>query len=55
MIISPRGAVVAELAGDQPGLLRATVDRAETSDWYLSQRRRDVVDMRHGAGGRELR
>jgi hypothetical protein len=55
MIISPRGEVAAELSGDQPGELRATTDLAETPDWYLSQRRRDLVDVRYGAGERELR
>ncbi len=45
MIVSPRGEVVAELPPGQSGLLRHTIDLAEVSDWYLGQRRTDVVRL----------
>jgi predicted amidohydrolase len=43
MIVSPRGEVVAELPPGRPGTLRHTIELAESGDWYLGQRRRDVV------------
>jgi hypothetical protein len=30
--------------------LRATIDTAATSDWYLGQRRTDVVEVRYLSG-----
>ncbi|MDR6317737.1 carbon-nitrogen hydrolase family protein [Actinoplanes couchii] len=43
MIVDPRGEVLAELPPGTPGLLRHTIDVAESGDWYLGQRRQDVV------------
>jgi predicted amidohydrolase len=43
MIVSPRGEVLAELPMGRPGTLRHTIDLTESGDWYLGQRRRDVV------------
>jgi predicted amidohydrolase len=43
MIISPRGEVLAELPAGSPGTIRHTIDLKESSDWFLNQRRRDVV------------
>jgi apolipoprotein N-acyltransferase len=45
MVVSPRGEVVAELPMGRPGILRHTVDLTESSDWYLGQRRQDVVGL----------
>ncbi|MFI1988906.1 carbon-nitrogen hydrolase family protein [Actinoplanes sp. NPDC020271] len=45
MIVSPRGEVVADLPMGAPGLLRHTIDLAEVSDWYLGQRRTDVIRL----------
>ncbi|GGN76489.1 hypothetical protein GCM10010112_48670 [Actinoplanes lobatus] len=45
MIVSPRGEVLAELPMGEKGLLRHTFDPTESSDWYLGQRRRDVISL----------
>jgi len=45
MIISPRGEVVAELNPGDIATLRTTIDLDEVADWYLGQRRRDVVKL----------
>jgi len=47
MIISPRGEVLGELPHGEAGILRATIDTEEISDWYLDQRRTDVVRLRY--------
>jgi predicted amidohydrolase len=46
-IISPRGEVLGELPAAQPGLLRAVIDTDEVGDWYLGQRREDVLALRY--------
>jgi predicted amidohydrolase len=43
MIISPRGDVLAEAAPTDVTLVRATLHLADVSNWYLSQRRTDLV------------
>jgi predicted amidohydrolase len=43
MIISPRGDVLAESAPTDVALVRGVLHLAEVSDWYLSQRRTDLV------------
>ncbi|GIM98184.1 carbon-nitrogen hydrolase family protein [Paractinoplanes toevensis] len=48
MLISPRGEVLAELPPGRPGVLRHTIDPARTANWYLGQRRRDVVAVSAG-------
>lgn len=45
MIVSPRGEVLAELPMGRPGILRHTIDLAESGDWYLGQRRQDVLAL----------
>jgi predicted amidohydrolase len=45
MIISPRGEVLGELPPAKTGILRATIDTDDISDWYLGQRRTDVVRL----------
>ncbi|MFC4013388.1 carbon-nitrogen hydrolase family protein [Nonomuraea purpurea] len=47
MIISPRGESLAELPANSTDRLRATIDTDEASDWYLDQRRRDIVHLRY--------
>jgi predicted amidohydrolase len=47
MIISPRGEVLGELPPAKAGILRATVDTQDISDWYLAQRRTDVVRLHY--------
>ncbi|MDI6104751.1 carbon-nitrogen hydrolase family protein [Actinoplanes sp. NEAU-A12] len=45
MVVSPRGAVLAELEPGVTAVLRHTIDVTESGDWYLGQRRRDVVSL----------
>lgn len=45
MLVSPRGEVLGELPAGRTRLLRHTLDLAETADWYLGQRRRDVLSV----------
>ncbi|HEY3502522.1 MAG TPA: carbon-nitrogen hydrolase family protein [Actinocatenispora sp.] len=45
MVVSPRGEVLGELPAGRTDLLRHTLDLAETADWYLGQRRRDVLSV----------
>jgi predicted amidohydrolase len=45
MVVSPRGEVLGELPAGRPGLLRHTLDPGETGDWYLGQRRQDVLSL----------
>lgn len=50
MIVSPRGEVLAELPTGRPGILRHTIDPADSGTWYLDQRRQDVVGLTyHGS------
>ncbi|MCL2781718.1 MAG: carbon-nitrogen hydrolase family protein [Actinomycetia bacterium] len=50
MIITPRGEALTESVGGSPQVLRATPDLAETSDWYLSQQRADLVAIQYRDG-----
>ncbi|XVU22643.1 carbon-nitrogen hydrolase family protein [Actinoplanes sp. CA-054009] len=50
MVVSPRGEVLAELPAGSPGLLRQTIDLSQSADWYLGQRRRDVVSVDYHPG-----
>jgi predicted amidohydrolase len=43
MIVSPRGEVLGDLPASQAAVLRAVIDTEDVSDWYLSQRRTDVL------------
>ena len=47
MIISPRGEVLGELPPANSGILRATIDTDDISDWYLTQRRTDVIRLHY--------
>lgn len=47
MIISPRGEVDCALPEGQVAVLRAIIDTADVSDWYLRQRRTDVVRLQY--------
>lgn len=50
MLISPRGEVLGELPAGSTGLLRRTIDLDRTGDWYLGQRRRDVLSLAYHGG-----
>ncbi|MFJ8827850.1 carbon-nitrogen hydrolase family protein [Streptomyces sp. NPDC102467] len=43
MVVSPRGEVIAEAAVGRTTVLRTTIDLDESGDWYLGQRRRDLL------------
>jgi predicted amidohydrolase len=47
MIISPRGEVLGELPPANGGILRAIIDTDDISDWYLAQRRTDVLRLHY--------
>jgi predicted amidohydrolase len=49
MIISPRGEVLGQLPAGQTAVLRAVIDTEAISDWYLSQRRTDLLRLRYQA------
>jgi predicted amidohydrolase len=51
MVVSPRGEVVAELAGDEVAVARAAIVPDDAGSWYLRQRRRDVVALQRRAPG----
>jgi hypothetical protein len=53
MIISPRGEVLGELPAGETAVLRTVIDTDEVSDWYLGQRRTDVLHLRYQAGNRD--
>jgi predicted amidohydrolase len=50
MIVSPRGEILGDLPAAQPGVLRTVIDTEDVSDWYLSQRRTDLLRLRYQAG-----
>jgi predicted amidohydrolase len=43
MIVSPRGEVLGDLPASEAAVLRTVIDTEDVSDWYLSQRRTDVL------------
>ncbi|MEV6849284.1 nitrilase-related carbon-nitrogen hydrolase [Actinoplanes sp. NPDC051411] len=45
MVVSPRGEVLGELPDGAPGLLRQALDLTQVGDWYLGQRRQDVLSV----------
>jgi predicted amidohydrolase len=47
MIISPRGEVFGELPAGKTAVLRAVIDTEDVSDWYLGQRRTDVLRLQY--------
>ncbi len=47
MIIAPDGTVLQEVVSAQRAILRATLDLATVSQWYLDQCRNDVVALRY--------
>jgi predicted amidohydrolase len=50
MVVSPRGEILAELPTGGTDVLRHVLDLDKPSDWYLGQRRQDVLSlMYHGS------
>jgi predicted amidohydrolase len=46
IIIAPNGEVIDEVVSDQTATLQANLDLSLVSDWYLSQCRTDVVEVK---------
>lgn len=49
MVISPRGEVLAEVPSGQTTVIRTVIDLDESADWYLGQRRRDLLKSSYHA------
>jgi predicted amidohydrolase len=49
MVISPRGEVLAEANSDETTVIRTTIDLDESANWYLGQRRRDLLKSSYQA------
>ncbi|MCQ4206904.1 carbon-nitrogen hydrolase family protein [Streptomyces longispororuber] len=49
MVISPRGEILAEATAGQTAVIRTTIDLTESANWYLSQRRRDLLKLSYSA------
>ena len=47
VIISPRGEILGELPAGRAARLAAVIDTGQVSDWYLGQRRTDVLQLRY--------
>ena len=47
MIISPRGEVLGEAPPAETAIIRGAIDTQDISDWYLAQRRTDVVRLHY--------
>ncbi|MER5618538.1 nitrilase-related carbon-nitrogen hydrolase [Streptomyces sp. NPDC002215] len=43
MVISPRGEVLAEANSAETTVIRTTIDLDESANWYLGQRRQDLL------------
>jgi predicted amidohydrolase len=46
-IISPRGEVLGELPAGQAAVLRTVIDTGEAANWYLGQRRADLLHLHY--------
>jgi predicted amidohydrolase len=46
-IISPRGEVLGELVAGETAVLRTVIDTADVADWYLGQRRTDLLHLHY--------
>jgi predicted amidohydrolase len=47
MVVSPRGEVLGELPAGHSDVLRRTLDVEESGNWYLGQRRQDVLSLEY--------
>ncbi len=53
LIASPRGEVIAELPAGETAVVRAAIDTDDVSNWYLDQRRTDLLHLHYrGANDR---
>jgi predicted amidohydrolase len=51
-IISPRGEVLGELPAGQATILRTLIDTSEVANWYLGQRRTDLLHLHYRGDAR---
>ncbi|MFG2530095.1 carbon-nitrogen hydrolase family protein [Streptomyces sp. NPDC048516] len=51
MIISPRGEVLAEVTSGSTAVIRTTIDLDQSADWYLDQRRQDLLRLSYEGKG----
>jgi len=51
MVVSPRGEVIAEAPIGATTVLRTTIDLGQSADWYLGQRRQDLVSLDYKVQG----
>ncbi|WP_043267484.1 carbon-nitrogen hydrolase family protein [Streptomyces sp. CT34] len=54
MIISPRGEVLAEVTSGDTAVIRTTIDLDQTGNWYLGQRRQDLLRLSYEGQGRSM-
>jgi predicted amidohydrolase len=45
LIISPKGEILEEIVSEETAILRSKLHLSEISNWYLSQRRTDIVNF----------
>jgi len=45
MIISPMGEVIEEVVSKELVIIKKVIDTSEISNWYLSQRREDLIKL----------
>ncbi|WP_333772263.1 carbon-nitrogen hydrolase family protein [Streptomyces sp. IBSBF 3136] len=51
MIISPRGEVLAEVTSGSTAVIRTTIDLDQAANWYLGQRRQDLLRLAYEGQG----
>ncbi|MFD0297397.1 carbon-nitrogen hydrolase family protein [Streptomyces sp. NPDC127118] len=51
MIISPRGEVLAEATSGDTAVIRTTIDLDQSGNWYLGQRRQDLLRLSYEGQG----
>ncbi|MEV5205587.1 hypothetical protein [Streptomyces sp. NPDC053720] len=51
MIISPRGEVLAEVTSGDTAVIRTTIDLDQSGNWYLGQRRQDLLRLSYEGQG----
>ncbi|MFE7113169.1 carbon-nitrogen hydrolase family protein [Streptomyces sp. NPDC057575] len=49
MVVTPRGEVLAEANSSETTVIRTTIDFDEPANWYLNQRRRDLLKLSYQA------
>jgi predicted amidohydrolase len=55
MVVSPRGEIIAEAIDVKERVIRVEIDLSLTSDWYISQQRSDVIEIKASFGQKPRR